>query len=182
MCTFLGVKLGNSCLFVEDNWINIIDEIKAKLLKWKPFVSNLSYRGRTLVINQLCASKLWHKFAVLTPPRLVITELQSLFNVFFWQGVHWTTADVLYLPVVLGGQGVISLQCRIFDFRLKYIHDFLYVFDEYKHPLFYYISYFLRTIGRLNYSTQIFQLNVKLMSFYTGSLSSFCKKCLSLAR
>ena len=48
---FLGVKLGNSCLFIEGNWLNIFDEIKAELLKYKLIVLCRSYRGRTLVIN-----------------------------------------------------------------------------------------------------------------------------------
>jgi hypothetical protein len=32
------------------------------------FLSQVSYRGRVLIINNLVASSLWHKLAVLNPP------------------------------------------------------------------------------------------------------------------
>ena len=63
----LGVHLGAD----EDvlkNWEGIEGKVSAKLEKWKWIVPWLSYRGRALVINNLVASTLWHKVAVITPP------------------------------------------------------------------------------------------------------------------
>ena len=42
-----------------------------------------AYRGRTLIVNQLGASKLWHKFACFDPPMSLVNTLQKMLNDFF---------------------------------------------------------------------------------------------------
>lgn len=46
----------------------------------------MSYRGRVLVINNLVASMLWHKFLVVNPPNALIASLQIVITDFFWSG------------------------------------------------------------------------------------------------
>ena len=103
---------------------------------------------------------LWHKFACLDPPSALIHKLQKRFNDLFWQGIHWIPAKVLYLLLSQGGQGLIYLQSRIFDFRIKYIRNFIYYSDL--HSIFLFFKYFLQTIRHLGYDKQLLQLNAKL--------------------
>ncbi len=43
----------------------------------------MSYRGRTLVINNLVASSLWHKLACMNPPLRLLAEIQAILVDFF---------------------------------------------------------------------------------------------------
>ena len=80
---YLGVFLGTQN-FVFKNWEFLISKTERRLLKWKGLLSQISYRGRTLVINNLAASMLWHIFTALQPPDFILKKLQSIFIDFFW--------------------------------------------------------------------------------------------------
>ena len=58
---YLGIFLGNTESFEKKNFVSIKSDIEIVLKKWKFLAPILSYRGRVLIINNLCASKLWHK-------------------------------------------------------------------------------------------------------------------------
>lgn len=79
----------------------------------------LSYRGRSLIINNLVASFLWHKLMVLDPPPNLLSKIQALLVDFFWDRLHWIPQSVLYLPKDEGGQGVVHLSSRGAAFRLQ---------------------------------------------------------------
>ena len=57
---YLGVFLGSKNVMGK-NWEGIFEKLKGKLKKWKWVLPQLSFRGRTLIINNLVASQLWHK-------------------------------------------------------------------------------------------------------------------------
>ncbi|KAK3521155.1 hypothetical protein QTP70_000521 [Hemibagrus guttatus] len=59
---YLGVYLGTNEL-LNKNWEGSVEHVKGRLSRWKQLVPKMSYRGRTLVINNLAASSLWHKLA-----------------------------------------------------------------------------------------------------------------------
>lgn len=120
---YLGVFLGDDTI-IQKNWEGIIEKIKGRLMKWKWIVKNLSYRGRTLIINNLVASSLWHRLACMDPPAWLFAKIQSL-NRFFWEKMHWIPHNVLYLPKEEGGQGLVHLQSRTAAFRLQFIQRFL---------------------------------------------------------
>ncbi|KAK3540144.1 hypothetical protein QTP70_027053 [Hemibagrus guttatus] len=63
---YLGVYLGNN-EFLNKNWEGSVEHVKGRLSRWKRLVPKMSYRGRTLVINNLAASFLWHKLACVDP-------------------------------------------------------------------------------------------------------------------
>ncbi|KAF7645430.1 hypothetical protein LDENG_00204210 [Lucifuga dentata] len=63
----LGVYLGSDT-WVRKNWEDAVQLVEKKLTKWKWLLRQLSYRGRVLIINNLVASSLWHRLAVLNPP------------------------------------------------------------------------------------------------------------------
>ncbi|KAK3533726.1 hypothetical protein QTP70_024306, partial [Hemibagrus guttatus] len=85
----------------------------------------MSYRGRTLVINNLAASSLWHKLACVDPPPNLLANIQAQLVDFFWDGLHWIPQSVLYLPKEEGGQGLVQLSSRAAAFRLQFIQRLL---------------------------------------------------------
>jgi hypothetical protein len=80
------------------------DDILIKLEKWKSFARGLSRRGKSLVINLLSASKLWHKLNSVSIPDEVVNIIQIKFAEFLWQGKHWISTEMLYLPMHMEGQ------------------------------------------------------------------------------
>ncbi|KAK3560930.1 hypothetical protein QTP86_023127 [Hemibagrus guttatus] len=85
----------------------------------------MSYRGRTLVINNLAASFLWHKLACVDPPPNLLVSIQALLVDFFWDGVHWIPQSVLHLPKEEGGQGLVQLASRTTAYCLQLLQRLL---------------------------------------------------------
>ncbi|KAK3553222.1 hypothetical protein QTP86_032127, partial [Hemibagrus guttatus] len=85
----------------------------------------MSYRGRTLVINNLAASSLWHKLACVDPPPNLLANIQAQLVDFFWDGLPWIPQSVLHLPKEEGGQGLVQLSSRAAAFRLQFIQRLL---------------------------------------------------------
>ena len=86
----------------------------------------LSFIGRVLVVNSLCASKLWYIISMLQPPQNYVSSLQKAFIDFVWQGRHWVKSDILYLRKSQGGLGLVHILSRLHAFRLRFIHKYLY--------------------------------------------------------
>lgn len=122
---YLGVFLGNDSI-EEKNWNGIEEMVDGKLKKWKWLHSCLSYRGRALIINNLVASILWHKLAVLELPADLLIKIQRKLVNFFWNKLHWIPQNVLYLSKELGGQGLVHLTSRKAAFRIQFVQKFLY--------------------------------------------------------
>ncbi len=121
---YLGVFLGDD-LTVQKNWEGVIEKIKGRLEKWKCLSPKMSYRGRILIVNNLVASSLWHKFACVDPPIHLVAKIQATLIDFFWDKLHWVPQSVLFLPKEEGGQGLIHLQSRMATFRLQRIQRLL---------------------------------------------------------
>ncbi|KAK0155421.1 Transposon TX1 uncharacterized protein [Merluccius polli] len=152
----LGVFLGNES-FQKKNWEGLAEKVSARLSRWKWVQPQLSYRGRTLVANNLVASMLWHRVTVLVPPDILITEIQKRLVDFFWGGYHWVRSAVLFLPVSEGGQGLIDLRSRITAFRLQTVQHFLY---GTKKPWTDTASLLLRGVRNLAYDKHLFLLEL----------------------
>lgn len=84
---YLGVHLG-SPEFLNKNWKGIVEKVKGRLSRWKRLVPKMSYRRRTLIINTLAASSLWHKLAYVDPPPNLLADIQALLVDFFWDSLH----------------------------------------------------------------------------------------------
>ena len=151
----LGIILGN-CNTSFLNYEKVIESTKNTLKKWIPIAKALSYRGRMLVINQLCAPRLWHKFRCINPPEKLLDELRKIYFQFFWQGTHWVKKELMALPLEEGGQGIIDLRARLFDFKLTYLSDYLKNLAQPRHPCFQLMQYFLQNINDLRYDFQLF--------------------------
>ncbi|KAK3516272.1 hypothetical protein QTP70_008645 [Hemibagrus guttatus] len=108
---YLGVYLGTN-EFLNKNWEGSIEHVKGRLTRRKWLVPKMSYRGRTLVINNLTASSLWHKLACVDPPPNLLANIQGQLVDFFWDSLHWIPQSVLHLPKEEGGQGLVQLSSR----------------------------------------------------------------------
>ncbi len=122
---YLGVYLGDE-MSIQKNWEGVVDKVKGRLDKWKWLIPKLSYIGRTLIVNNLVASCLWHRLACLDPPAQILTKIQGMLVDFFGDKLHWVSQSVLYLPKEEGGHGLIHLKSRIAAFRLQFLQRFLY--------------------------------------------------------
>ncbi|KAK3544078.1 hypothetical protein QTP86_001147 [Hemibagrus guttatus] len=121
---YLGVYLGTN-EFLSKNWEGSVEHVKGRLSRWKRLVPKMSYRGRTLVINNLAASSLWHKLACVDPPPNLLANIQAQLVDFFWDGLHWIPQSVIHLPKEEGGQGLVQLSSRAAAFRLQFIQRLL---------------------------------------------------------
>lgn len=71
-----------------------IEKIKSRLEKCKWHAPSLSYRGRTLIINNLVAYSLWHHGACVDPSFHLLGKMQSVLLDFFGDKLHWTQKSV----------------------------------------------------------------------------------------
>ena len=121
---YLGIYIGNTNI-VKKNWENISTTVDSKLAKWRWLHSQMSFRGRVLVLNNLVASLLWHRLTCLDPPSGLIAEIQAKMVNFFWDKFHWVPQSVLFLSRDEGGQGLVHLASRTATFRLQFIQKYL---------------------------------------------------------
>ena len=54
---YLGVSLGDE-LWLKKNWEGVLESIEGRLKRWRWLLPCMSFRGRTLVINNLVSSSL----------------------------------------------------------------------------------------------------------------------------
>jgi exonuclease III len=122
---YLGVQLGDDSA-EKRNWEGVVEKMEGRLGRWRWLLPRMSYRGRSIIINNLVASSLWHRLAVLEPPAGLLGRLQSIIVDFFWDKLHWVPQSILFLPKEEGGQGIASLASRKAAFRLQFLQSFLY--------------------------------------------------------
>ncbi|KAK3523999.1 hypothetical protein QTP70_017516 [Hemibagrus guttatus] len=146
--------------------------VKGRLSRWKQLVPRMSYRGRTLVINNLATSSLWHKLACVDPPPNLLASIQALLVDFFWDSLHWIPQSILHLPKEEGGQGLVQLASRTAAFRLQFLQRLLtgpkdLIWRAVAHGL-------LHKVGGLGLDRTLFLMDTKtlevsgLPSFYRG--------------
>ena len=73
--TILGLYWGAED-FQRQNWEGVLNKVRAKLSKLNWLLPLLSYRGRSLIINNQTSSSLWHRLIVLVPPPGLVKEMQ----------------------------------------------------------------------------------------------------------
>ncbi|KAK3549186.1 hypothetical protein QTP70_034096, partial [Hemibagrus guttatus] len=101
------------------------EHVKGRLSRWKRLVPRMSYRGQTLVINNLAASSLWHKLACVDLLPNLLASIQAQLVDFFWDGLHWIPQSILHQPKEEGGQGLVQLASRTAAFRLQFLQRLL---------------------------------------------------------
>ena len=171
----LGLYIGSEEI-ERQNWEGVLGKVQVKLSKWKWLLPQLSYRGRSLIVNNLVAASLWHRLQVLTPPPGLMEQLQRLLVDFFWSGHHWVRASVLYLPVAEGGHGLTDIIARTAAFRLQAAQRLLYGSTLCWSAV---ARLLLWRAGGLGYDKQLFLLNspqhklTALTEFYTSVMDAW---------
>lgn len=168
---YLGIYLGKEEM-VKRNWEGMIEMMKGRLKKWKWLLAQMSFRGRTLVINNLVASALWHRLACMEPPAGLLSKLQAVLVDFFWDRLHWVPQRVLFLPKEEGGQGLVHLASRVATFPFQFAQRYL---TGFKYPVWKeFASSILRRADRLGLDTALFLMDVGYLNlsvlpdFYKG--------------
>ncbi|KAK7887032.1 hypothetical protein WMY93_026653 [Mugilogobius chulae] len=172
----LGVYLGSE-LFQARNWEGLGEKVSARLSRWTWVQPQLSYRGRALVVNNLAASTLWHRFTVLQPPDTVLEDIQKRLVDFFWGGFHWLRAAVLYLPTAEGGQGLVDISSRVATLRLQTVQRLLNGQSQLWTGT---AAALLRGVGSLGYFKHLFLLDLKGLNL--SGTSAFYQSVLKVWR
>ena len=76
----------------KNNWEGVLEKIQRKL-RW--VLPQLSFRGKTLIINNLVASQLWHRVACVQPLDTMITKIQREL-IDFWGEETSTVSEKKY--------------------------------------------------------------------------------------
>ena len=168
---FLGDEL-----VLKKNWEGVLETIEGRLKRWRWLQPCMSYRGRTLIINNLVSSSLWHRLAVVDPPSNLLSQVQAKLVDFFWDRLHWLPQAVLFLPKDEGGQGLVHLASRCAAFRLQFVQRLVYgPQDLVWRPL---AQMILRSVGGLGLQESVFLMDFRNVNF--SSLPVFYRGVLSV--
>lgn len=118
---FLGVHLGNTEKYEDQNWLSLTSKIQATLNNWTRYVKLTSYHGRKIICNQLIGSQLVHVLTILQPPPEFFTTIHKHLINFIWQGKHWLHPNLLFAPLDKGGIGLNNLEAKTNTLRLSLI-------------------------------------------------------------
>lgn len=81
----LGVYYSNGLKSVEnDNWKSKLDKLQSVLNLWSS--RELSFMGRSMILNVLGASRFWHVAKIIPPPSWVVDSYKSIVWPFIWKG------------------------------------------------------------------------------------------------
>ncbi len=112
---FLDIYLRDE-ITVNKNWEDVTEKVLAKLNKWKWLLPKMSFRRRTLVINNLVASTLWHCLVCMEPSSGLIKKLQAMLVDSFWDKLHWVPQAVVLL---------VHIESRVATFCVQFIQKYL---------------------------------------------------------
>ena len=126
---YLGVHLGDESMS-KKNWEGVVERMQGTFNKWRWLLPRMSFRGRTIIANNLVAPVLWHRLNVLDPPDGLLARIQGIILDLFWDKLHWIPQDVLYLSKEEGGQGLVHLESRKGAFRLEFLKSLLLFMDH----------------------------------------------------
>ena len=130
----------------------------------------LSYGGRVLIVNSLCASEVWYMLSVLEPAADYSVTLQKKFIDCVWQGRHWISREKIVLSKGQGGLGLVDINCRLLSFRARFIHDYLYG-DDYL--CFRLADSFFSKMVSYNYTKQLFLIDCSQIELDTIQFSFY---------
>ncbi|XP_061621328.1 uncharacterized protein LOC133473741, partial [Phyllopteryx taeniolatus] len=117
----LGVLLGKVAeVCNRKTWENILNKIESQLNVWR--LRNLTLKGKVLVINALCISKLVHALTVTDLPGDILSKLKAIFSRFMWKREKGLVSDATLIgDHGAGGLGLIDIDTKKKSLRLKII-------------------------------------------------------------
>ena len=115
----LGVFFGNGLVSVDqDNWKPKLDKLKSVLNLWSS--RELSFIGRSMILNVLGASRFWHVAKILAPPVWVVDSYKSITWPFIWRGkMECVSRERLCAPVSKGGLNIVDFSVKCASLRLS---------------------------------------------------------------
>ena len=172
----LGVFFSNGLLSVDDdNWKTKLNKLSSTLGLWKQ--RDLSFIGRSLIVNVLGASRLWHVAKVLPPPSWVFDSFKSIIWPFIWNGkMENVSRQRCCAPVKAGGLGVVDFTAKCAGLRLS---NFLSLRDDFGSCKWHYLArYFLGNRlavldPRFSFSSNLYPSSDVPSHYYTKCLNSF---------
>ena len=119
----LGQFIGNvDC--TQLNWDIKIQKINNIVTAWRH--TELSFKGRALVINGLLTSTLWYNATSLPVSSRAIAQIEQAIYNFFWNYKrHLVSKDILALPLQHGGFNIPRLRTKIQALRLNTLRRLL---------------------------------------------------------
>lgn len=169
----LGVFFTNGLLSVEnDNWKPKLEKLQLTLNLWSS--RELSFVGRSMILNVLGASRFWHVAKVLSPPNWVIDSYKSITWSFIWKGkIEPVGRDRCYAPTSKGGLNIVNFLIKCISLRLS---NFASLRDRFGSEKWHYMArYFLgNRLVKYDNRFSFFSNNIPTCSVP----SLFYKKCL----
>ena len=172
----LGVFFSNGLVSVDDdNWRIKLNKLSSTLGLWKQ--RDLSFIGRSLIVNVLGASRLWHVAKVLAPPSWVNDNFKSIIWPFIWNGkMENVSRNRCCAPVKAGGLNIINFDVKCSCLRLS---NFVTLRDEFGVCKWHYLArYFLGNRlavldNRFSFSSNLFPSSDVPSGYYAKCLGSF---------
>ena len=172
----LGVFFSNGLVSVDDdNWSTKLNKLSSALGLWKQ--RDLSFVGRSLIVNVLGSSRLWHVAKLLAPPSWVYDKFKSIVWPFIWNGkMENVSRDRCCAPVKSGGLNVVNFNVKCASLRLS---NFLSLRDEFGTCKWHYLArYFLgnrlaNLDNRFSFTSNTYPSANLPSSFYSKCLVSF---------
>ena len=132
--------LGSSIKPGEQDWGPLLGKLKTLIDSWK--TRNLSFRGRTLILNTLCLSKFWYLGSICSIPLNTIKQINHITFPFLWNKKRkWVSRSSLTQPINQGGLGIVDFHRKLSSLAVLWVKRFLLGVD---HPWKYFFRYFLR--------------------------------------
>ena len=97
--------------YSEPTWEPAVAKLEKRLSDWSG--RKLSFQGKTVIINTLALSQIWHLCHVFPVPKWAVKRINKAVWSFFWSGKHDLVArKVVCLPKSKGRFGVIDFQLK----------------------------------------------------------------------
>ena len=158
------------------NWDCKVKKITNIINAW--IHRDLSYKGKTLVINDLLTSTLWYCATSLSISSWAVKQIEQGIYCFFWSGKKpLVNRDILALPLEEGGFNIVRLNSKIQALRLNTLRRI--ILGEEAHSK-HFTAYFLRVSGMslgkltlaLDYKT--WDIDYDIPSLHRKLLTAWC--------
>ena len=116
----LGIYIGkNKKLCHSKNWDLKINDLEISLLRWKK--RNLTYMGKSTVLNTLIIPKLVYNMTVLHVPEEIIKRIEKLIYNFLWGKTHRIKKNTVIGPYLKGGLNVTDIESKIKSLKVSWL-------------------------------------------------------------
>lgn len=142
---YLGIHIGENSHALND--AAVTNKINVCLNTYNATLKGLSLKTRTIVLNYLVASSIWHILKAHTPNEGILKSLQSKIVNHIRLGRRWLPEATLYPVSIEGGLGLVCIPAKVKSFHLKSLQSilcnrntlistlFIKLFDQYHQSL-----------------------------------------------